>query len=562
MNDRHLAGAVAATLLLTACGGGNPPRLPQLALASGAVLSSCTDMANRFNYPNTVITAANDIPAGALLAGGKPVAQHCQVTGQMYQRVSPVDGKRYAISFEMRLPINWTGRFFYQANGGTDGVVVTATGPVGGGGPLDHALNQGFAVISSDGGHNDTQNPSFGIDPQARLDYGYQAAGKLTPMAKSLIKIAYGKEPDRSYMGGCSNGGRFTMAAAARFPDQFDGFLIGNPGIRLPLASIANLAGGKAYASLATTTADLSTGFTLAERALVSNSVLEKCDALDGSKDGLVQDSVACQSAFKLESDVPTCSGARNGTCLSAAQKSTISQLFAGATTESGKQIYSAFPYDAGLATTGWASWKFTAQAQRNAGAVGLVWQAPPEEAAGFDAQRFFITGNLDAMLSKVHATNALYTESGMSYMTPPDAANLGTVRNRGGKILTYHGTSDPIFSSSDTRAWYDSLRASHGGDAANFARYFPVPGMNHCSGGPATEQFDMLTPLVNWVEKGQAPDAILAAARGAGNRGGVNADIPTAWSPNRTRPLCAYPKVARYNGSGNIEDAANFRCE
>jgi poly(3-hydroxybutyrate) depolymerase len=564
MNGRQLTAmaAAGAALLLAACGGGGAPPLPQLAAASGGTVSSCADLASRISYPNTIITAVNDIPAGTLVIGGKPVRQHCQVTGQMFQRVSPVDGKSYAIGFEMRLPGDWNGRFFYQANGGTDGVVAPATGPVGGGGPLDNALNQGFAVISSDAGHNGSQNPTFGIDPQARLDYGYQAAGKLTPMAKALIKTAYGKEPDRSYFGGCSNGGRHTMVAAARYADQYDGFLVGNPGFRLPLAATANIAGGKAYAALASTPGDLSTAFTAAERALVSNAVLDKCDALDGVKDGLVQDGAACQAAFNLERDVPTCSGARDGACLSAAQKSTIGQLFAGAITATGKKIYSSFPYDAGLATAGWASWKFTAPMQRDAGAVGLVWQAPPEEAASFDGTNFVLTGNLDAMLAKVNATTATYPESAMSFMTPPNASDLGALKNRGAKLLAYHGTSDPIFSSDDTGAWYDSLRAANGGDASNFARFFRVPGMNHCSGGPATDQFDMLTPLVNWVEKGQAPDSVLASARGAGNSGGVNADVPSTWAATRTRPLCAYPKVAKYKGAGSVEDAANFRCE
>jgi feruloyl esterase len=137
----------------------------------------------------------------------------------------------------------------------------------------------------------------------------------------------------------------------------------------------------------------------------------------------------------------------------------------------------------------------------------------------------------------------------------------MSKVKARGAKIMVYHGTSDPIFSSDDTTAWYDGVAAANGGDAGNFARFYRVPGMNHCSGGPATDQFDMLTPLVNWVEHGDAPGAITASARGPGNAGGVNADVPATWSPTRTRPLCPYPKVARYSGSGSIEDAANFAC-
>ena len=565
--------AALAALGLAGCGGSHTfplpagasaPSLPQLAAASGATLNSCADLAARIAYPDTTITAVNAIAAGAVAVGGKPVAAHCQVLGQLLRRVSPQDSKTYALGFEMRLPLTWNGRFFYQANGGTDGSVSTALGPVGGGGPLDNALNQGFAVISSDAGHAG-QTPDFGIDFQARLDYGYQAVGKLTPMAKSIIQKAYGKGPDRSYIGGCSNGGRHTMVAAGRYADQYDGFLVGDPGFRLPLAAIANIAGAKTYAALATTPGDLGSGFTLAERGLVSRAVLGKCDALDGATDGLVQDTGACQKAFDISRDVPTCSGARDGTCLSSVQKTGIAGLFTGANTEAGTRIYTSFPWDAGLATSGWASWKFSAGQDRDSGAVGLIWSVPPENPASFNGPAFALNGSLASMLARVGATDSVYTESALSFMLPPDVGNPGkmmsTLRGRGARMIVYHGTSDPIFSSDDTTAWYDGLRTANT-DAAAFARFFRVPGMNHCSGGPATDQFDALTPLVRWVENGQAPDVLLASARGAGTAGGVNPDVPAAWSPARTRPLCAYPKVAKYNGTGDIEQASNFTCQ
>ena len=553
-NDKDLATTPVPPLAQS-------PQLPQLAPAVGATLGACAELASRISYPDTVITGATPVAAGSLAIAGKPVGQHCLVTGQLERRTGPVDGAAYAIGFEMRLPQNWNGRFFYQANGGVDGSVVAATGPVGGGGPLENALNLGFAVISSDAGHQ-APTPFFGIDPQARLDYGYQAVGKLTPMAKAIIQAAYGKGPDRSYIGGCSNGGRHAMVAAARYADQYDGVLVGNPGYRLPLAALANVAGGKTYASLATTPGDLGSGFTLAERALVSNAVLGKCDALDGAADGLVQDTLACQKAFDLNRDVPTCAATRDGSCLSAAQKSGIGALFAGASTESGATIYTSFPWDAGLATSGWASWKFTSPMQRDAGAIAFIWQAPPAAVAGFDGNAFVLNANLDALLASIKATSTTYPENALSFMVAPDANGLAALKNRGAKMMVYHGTSDPIFSSDDTTAWYERLFSANGADTAAFTRFFRVPGMNHCSGGPALDQFDMLTPLVNWVEKGQAPDSVIASARGAGNAGGVNADLPAAWSATRSRPLCAYPKVARYKGSGSVEDAANFSCQ
>ena len=143
-----------------------------------------------------------------------------------------------------------------------------------------------------------------------------------------------------------------------------------------------------------------------------------------------------------------------------------------------------------------------------------------------------------------------------MSFMTPPNPSNLSTLKNRGAKMMVYHGTADPIFSSDDTTAWYDKLATANAGDASNFARYYPVPGMNHCSGGPATDSFDSIQAMVDWVEKGIAPDTIAARALPS------SADFP-----QRTRPLCPYPKIARYRfegaaaGTGNVEDAASFVC-
>jgi feruloyl esterase len=560
----RLPAGAALLCLLAACGGGDDDAvIPQLAPATAGSLGTCTDLPTRFSFANTTITAANAIAAGTLTVAGTPVAAHCQVTGTMFQRTSTVDAKTYAIGFEMRLPNAWNGRFYYQANGGTDGSIGTAAGGIGGGGPLTNALQQGFAVISSDAGHNNAQNPTFGIDPQARLDYGYQAVGKLTPMAKGLIQTAYGKAPDRSYLGGCSNGGRHALVAASRYPDQYDGILSGDPGWRLPLAALANVAGYQTYVSLATTAGDPATGFTVAERQLVSSAVTAKCDALDGATDGLIQDTKACQAAFDLSRDVPTCTGARDGTCLSAAQKTGIAKLFSGATTSTGTRIYNSFPWDNGLATTGWGpTWKFGAPPSRDAGAIGFIWQVPPADPATFNGTTFAATSNVDDLYAKIQATNATYTENSLSFMTPPNPTDLSALKRRGAKLMVYHGTSDPIFSSDDSVAYLEGLRGANGGDASNFARLYLVPGMNHCSGGPATDQFDMLTPLVKWVEKGEAPDSVVASARGAGNAGGVNADLPAGWAANRTRPLCPYPKVARYSGSGSLESAASFTCQ
>ena len=565
--------AAAAAAALVSCsslpGGGDVP--PPLKAAEGALLKMCGVISARFEYPNTEVRDAAPIAAGAVTLLGRPIAAHCQVSGRMFARKG-IDGQDYAIGFEMRLPTEWNGRFFHQVNGGIDGVVQPAYGPNTN---SAGALAQGFAVVSSDAGHNVRQNPKFGEDPVARTDYGYGAVGKLTPMAKALIAYAYGKGPDRSYIGGCSNGGRHTMVAAARYGDQYDGYLVGAPGYRLPHAALAQLWAAPKWNDLATPGAtvnhpfaptvqipDLGTALNEAERQTVATAILDKCDALDGATDGMVQDVKACQAAFDPQRDVPTCSGyglgSRHGQCLTQPQKDLLANVFAGGKTPSGQMIYSSFPWDRGIASPNWASWKFV-NSQALDPAAGNIFMSPARNIAGLS------NIDLDEAYKAIFATAAPFTESADAVITPPgkeNPANLAALRARGAKMLMYHGVSDAIFSANDTAAWWDRLNQAQGGRATGFARYFPVPGMAHCSGGPATDRFDGLSALVKWVEQGEAPDQLMAGARGAGNTAGTNADVPADWSPVRTRPLCPYPKVARYSGSGSVEDASSFSCQ
>ncbi|MGE0098923.1 MAG: tannase/feruloyl esterase family alpha/beta hydrolase [Hydrogenophaga sp.] len=566
----RVAWPAALGLALVACSTTPvaPPPVP-LKAAVGASLNQCDALASQFRFDQTVIDSAVNVAAGGLMLAGQPVAAHCLVKGQMHKRKGS-DGRDYAIGFEMRLPMAWNGRFYYQGNGGLDGAVRPAEGVLGGG-PLTGALVQGFAVISSDAGHSGAQTTVFGLEPQARLDYGYQAVAKLTPMAKALIASAYGKGPDRSYIGGCSNGGRHAMVAASRLGEQYDGYLIGAPGYRLPNAALAQLWGAQRWLPQATPGAtvkhplnpnasipDLGSALTAAERQTVARAILNRCDALDGLKDGLVQATQACQGAFDVVRDVPTCSGARDGNCLTAPQKATLADVQAGGKAGNARPIYSAFPYDAGIAGSNWATWKFVNAVALDPLSVGTVFTAPPAAPVNF------ASANIDSLLSAISATSDTYRESGVSLMGPPGhdkPDNLLALRARGAKMVLYHGVSDAIFSAEDTRQWVERVNRSQGGKANDFARYFPVPGMNHCSGGPATDQFDLLGPLVKWVEQGVAPQAVTASARGAGNAGGVNAELPADWSANRTRPLCAYPSVAHYNGSGPVENASSFTC-
>jgi alpha-L-rhamnosidase len=535
-----------------------PEPLPKLEPAKGASLSSCAELVPTFRFPNTTLSSAVPVAAGAPVAG-RAAPAHCLVKGEMHRRTSPQDGKSYAIGFEMRLPNAWNGRFFYQGNGGMDGTIAPA---IGGGGPAPtSALEQGFAVISSDAGHSGS-DASFGIDSEARLDYGYSATAKLTPMAKALIAAAYGKRPDRSYIGGCSNGGRHVFVAMTRMPEEYDGYLAGAPGYRLPLAAIANQFGARQYAAIATDPQDLSSAWSAEERAALSAAVLARCDALDGARDGMIQDTSACQSAFDLSRDVATCGDARRGGCLSAAQKRAIASIFSGAVDGSGRRFYSSFPYDSGHNSSDSAFWEFVVPLRMDSAATALIWSVPPANPSTFDGRAYALSTPIDAMLKAVAATDGTYRESALSFMSPVQPANLETLRRRGAKVIVYHGVSDAIFSVDDTTAWHEELRARAGGDVSDFERFFRVPGMAHCAGGPSTDQFDMLTALVDWVEHGRAPESVVARARGAGTGAGVNRDVPSDWSPGRSRPLCPYPKVARLKpGAADLESADSFSC-
>lgn len=572
---------VAAGAVLSACAGAGTGagKAPAAAMPKAAIIN-CSSLSAQFTFPNTVLTSVTSVAADTLKVAGisSAMPEHCVASGKMFERTSPVDGKQYAIGFEMRLPTAWNGRFFYQANGGLDGFQTPAYGDILGGGPLSNGLLKGFAVISSDAGHAfDRGTPiggaTFGLDPQARLDYGYNAVAQLTPMAKSLIQAYYGKGPDRSYLVGTSNGGRHGFVAASRLPQAYDGILVSTPGYRLPLAAVAQVWGAQQFAAISrikpeTGRPDLSTALTPADMALVARAILARCDALDGLADGIVADLQACQAAFRVERDIPGCTNdaAPNGECLSAAQKITLARVLSGPADQSGVPVYAGLPADPGIAGRDWANWKFVnSVGPRDAIALAFVFSSPPASpevlsGKGNTVIDYALHFNLDSDLSKIKTASGPYRESALSFMTPPDPDMREFVANDG-KLLVFHGTADPVFSALDSIAWFDRFRQTHGAAAARHARLFLVPGMNHSRGGPATDQMDMVDALVNWVEQGVAPEVVIAKARGPG-AAIVNAEVPSTWSAGRTRPLCAYPKTAKYKGTGNIEDAASFSCQ
>jgi feruloyl esterase len=598
--------AICVAALLSACGGSDDSvtTLPQLAAAQPGTLANCTSLTG-FVFGNTTIVSATQVAAGAVTstADGVPLAlpAHCVVVGKMNPRTG-IDGKPYAINFEMRLPTAWNGRFFHQVNGGNDGFITTDTtrafGRKLGGSPTSNGLIEGFAVLTSDAGHapDSASHPNdpatglgiagqvFGLDPQARKDYGYAAVGSLTPMAKSLIAAAYGRGPDRSYMVGASNGGRHAMVAAARYAADYDGILAGSPGFNLPKSRIAEEWTNQILMAAATAIDPVTnrpaiwSALSLADITYVSNRVLAKCDALDGAVDGMVQDVQGCQSAFSLDNDVVTCAAGQlpDGTCLSAVQKTALAKMFAGPKNSAGKALYSDWPWTNGIYGANWRGYMTgttngagtgTSKYSNNVGfvsAAAFIFSTPPADPTvmtglGATMIDWTLAYDFDKAEALINGTTPVFTESSMSFMTPPAPTNLSTLRDRGAKLIVFHGTADPVFSYNDTIAWYKGLAAANNGDASNFARVFNVAGMTHTAGGPSTDQFDFLTALVAWVEKGQAPDSVIGTTRTAAQ----NPDMTGSGIPaGRTRPLCPYPKFPKYKGTGGLDDAANFSCQ
>lgn len=532
--------------------------------------------------PGTVINSAT-LNAARGQQGNVPAwPEHCEVLGKMNERTG-ANSQRYAIRFHLRLPTVWNGRFFFEGGGGSNGNLGGALGNLQGQ-QRTNGLALGYAVVSQDSGHDNTVNNdpnrngtvTFGFDPRARLDFGYNSYDQVTQAAKALIEIYYGKPPERSYYVGCSEGGREGMMMSQRFPAYYDGILACSPGLRLPKAALFGHAWDAQTLSEVAKASGiydrsgqpfLNKTFTDEDLDLASQAILGACDALDGLADGIVDNFPACtRTVVAPKLTAIACKGPKRSTCLSAAQVTAIEKIFAGAKNSKGELLYADWAWDRGIGGTaggayfqGWRVWKMgtfdgaansAIIATLGSASVSALFTTPPTPVASSGAAplAYLLGIDFDRDAAKLYTESGEFTKSPWDFMMA-SSTNLTDFKNRGGKLVIVHGVSDPVFSINDTIAWWNDVNRINNGAAAAFVRLFAVPGMNHCAGGPATDRFDAFTALVNWVEKNSPPEKIVATA-------GPN----SPW-PGRTRPLCAYPKQARYNGSGSIEDASNFAC-
>jgi poly(3-hydroxybutyrate) depolymerase len=503
-------------------------------------------------------------------AGEESPVPICRIRGVMAERTG-ADGQPYALRFELSLPDDWNGDYVHQFNGGNDGEVKPATGALQAGTGTSSPLARGFAVVSSDAGHAGDANKDaglaggarFGFDFKARQMYGYGAVALLDPVARAATEAYYATPIGHSFGIGCSNGGRHAMVAAARMPEAFDGLLIGAPGFNLPKAAVQHALDVQSFHAVSD---DLKTAFSRADLAVVAQGIRNSCDALDGLQDGLVEDTAACQKAF----DVSTlqCSAAGGEGCISAAQVTALKTIFAGPKGADGTALYSDWAWDPGIEGGNWRMWKLESPiapwdnkpiiAVMGAASLAQVFTTPPTRVDGApEALEGFLQGfDIPAQASEIYATSGDFPESPMTLMSPPGSDNpdLAAFRDAGGKMMIYHGVADPVFSERDTANWYAKLDANNGGKAGDFVQFYPVPGMNHCIGGPAADEFDLLTQLVDWVEKDAPPVPAIAKTRAD------NKDLP-AELQGISRPLCSAPLVARYQG-GDAALASSFTCQ
>ncbi|ETI59833.1 tannase/feruloyl esterase family alpha/beta hydrolase [Marinomonas profundimaris] len=494
---------------------------------------------------------------------------YCLVSGVMSQRMG-VGSKFYSIQFELRLPNFWQGRFAYQFNGGNDGEVKPALGAVTGLTSSQYAINQGFAVVSSNGGHDALANPEaglaspvmFGHDPEARRDYGYSAVEKLNPVARTLVESYYESPIKYSYGLGQSNGGRMAMVAATRFPTMFDGLLVGYPGFNLPKAALQHAWDAQALHRVSD---NISQSLTQRDLDVFAKNILDQCDALDGINDDMIFATEACQRVFKPKALV--CRSNFDRDCLPLNKVAALIRMHKGPHNSKNQSLYTSWEYDAGIRSNNWRMWKIESpiSAWNNkpismvmgAASLAHIFTTPYTNVAGdtYSLEKYLLAFDFDKDAPKIYATNKQFKESAMSIMTPPDAAKpmLTEFKQQGGKMMIFHGNSDPAFSVKDTMRWYDFLDFMLEGKASEFVRFYRVPGMPHGQGGPSADEFDMLQPLITWVEKDKAPHAVIAKTRKD------NPEI-TARMAGLARPLCPYPAFAKYH-TGDLLKATSFRC-
>ncbi len=500
--------------------------------------ASCEGLSGA-NLPNTTITTAQSVPAGAFTPpyGGslEKLPAFCRVAGV----IKPTSDSY--IRFEAWLPAaGWNGKYLGVGNGGFAGSIDYHA--------MAGDLKRGFATAATDTGHEaDSVDASWAYKhPEKVIDFGYRGLHETTENAKRLVQAFYSESLQHSYFDSCSDGGREALMEAQRFPEDFDGILAGAPANYWTHLLAGGL--GATQAMFGNPPAYISS----MKIPSIGAAVLSACDAEDGVKDEVVGNPMKCN----FDPSVLLCKGPDSLTCLTAPQVEALKKLYAGGRNSQGESIFPGYTPGGETGPGGWGLW--------------IMGQAPGASLGAGFLENYFrymvfedpawnpLTANIDNAVRTADEKTARALNA-----TNPD---LRKFQARGGKLILYHGWNDPAISPLNTVTYYDSVLTAMGAaEAAKFVRLYMVPGMQHCIGGPGPTFFGQLgtttakgpergvfDALEAWVEKDSEPGDIVATKY---------VDGDPAKGVQVTRPLCPYPQFAKYKGSGDAHDYTNFVC-
>jgi feruloyl esterase len=500
--------------------------------------------------PYTLITSAVMAPEAAAAAPAFPAATaagvvpaHCDVRGV----IRPTADSEIKFALWLPSPPVWNSKYRQEGNGGWAGSINTAG--------FAEPLRRGYAVAATDNGHEGGgANWAIG-HPEKLIDFGYRAVHETSVQSKAILRAYYGRAPERSYFVGCSDGGREALMEAQRYPEDFQGILAGAPANNWSHLFTAFVWNERAL--LATPDSAIPP----AKLAVIQRAVVAACDRRDGVSDGLIENPLACT----FDPGVLACKGGDAPDCLTTPQVAALRKIYDGPRNpRTQEQIFVGQPVGTEAVPGGWEAWITPAKA---AGAIQFGFGNSYYGAAVFEDPKWdFRTLDFDGDVSLGDAKAGPVLNA-----TNPD---LRSFRAGGGRLIQYHGWGDAAIPAPSSIEYYESVRtfSARYPDARtpanstteDFYRLFLVPGMAHCGGGNGPNSFgngasrstagnpdrDIFTALERWVERGEAPSRIIGS--------GTAADDP---KKPLTRPLCPYPQVAQYSGSGDVNDALNFAC-
>jgi feruloyl esterase len=472
-------------------------------------------------------------PSGPKAAIYKAVPEFCRVQGVL----TPTSDSH--IEFEVWMPVSgWNGKYLGTGNGGFAGSIGYTA--------LAEAVANGYAASSTDTGHEagGTEGAWALKHYEKMVDYGYRAIHETAEKSKALMTAFYGDAPKWTYFSSCSNGGRQALMEAQRYPGDYDGIIAGAPANYFThhLAGFvwnAQALEGAGY-------------IPPAKLKLIEDAALTACDADDGVKDGLIGDPSKCH----FDPAALACKGEAADNCLTEAQVAALKKIYAGPKDSKGTQLFPGYQPGGETGLGGWAAW-ITGFAPGKTAQLAF--------ANGFFGDMIFQEAGWDFRKMNFDRDMKIADDKGARIFNATDP-DMKAFKDRGGKLLLYHGWSDAAIPPTNTIQYYESVVRKMGRvEAGEFVELYMVPGMQHCGGGPGPNDFgalstraaeadhSMIKSLEQWVEKGTAPAKIIATKyKGDGN---------PASGVVRTRPLCPYPMVAKYAGAGSVDEAANFSC-